>query len=278
MSLDYKNLGQSGVAAEVLENYSVAVAYNTSIAAYSTDGITWTQSTLPASALWRSVTHGDGKFVAVAYNSATSAYSTDGITWTQTTMPTSAGWNSVTPGDGKFVAVAGGYGSTSIAAYSTDGITWTQSTLPSSESWFSVTYGDGKFVTVAYNSDTSAYSTDGITWTQTTMPQSAGWHSVTHGENIVLNESNQYTVPSTKQAITSSIYIANNSSTSQTYSVAVVPNGETLSSIHYIRKDVTIDGNDFHNIPTKITLSAGDQIITEGSSTEVSINIFGVEK
>ena len=59
----------------------VAVAYDSNIAAYSTDGITWTQATLPTTALWRYVTYGDGKFVAVAYENDIAAYSTDGINW-----------------------------------------------------------------------------------------------------------------------------------------------------------------------------------------------------
>ena len=42
---------------------------------------------LPVSANWYSVCYGNGKFVAVAYNSTIAAYSTDGINWTQTTLP-----------------------------------------------------------------------------------------------------------------------------------------------------------------------------------------------
>ena len=96
----------------------VAVVSNSNTAAYSTDGITWTETTMPSSANWYSVTYGDGKFVAVASNSSTAAYSTDGITWTETTMPSSANWYSVTYGDGKFVAVAN---NSSTAAYKIDG-------------------------------------------------------------------------------------------------------------------------------------------------------------
>lgn len=36
---------------------------------------------MPSSAVWKSVTYGNGKFVAVAYNSNQSAYSEDGINW-----------------------------------------------------------------------------------------------------------------------------------------------------------------------------------------------------
>lgn len=296
----------------------VTISYYTSQAAYSTDGITWSAATMPASSGWWGLAYGGDKFVALSdYPSTTAAYSTDGITWTQTTIQSSSGWYSVAYGQGKFVAVSrntsaaystdgitwtasnlpsppsnqdwvvaygndkfvalGQWPDSNFAAYSTDGITWTQTTLPVSAKFYQVVYGDGKFLAAPGNSSSSIYSTDGITWTVSTLPIASA-NSVAYGEKEVTGPANQYTVPSTKEAIISSIYIANNAASSQTYSVAVVPDGETLSSIHYIRKNVTIAANDFQTIDTKITLSAGDQIITEGSSTDVSINVFGVEK
>ena len=100
----------------------VAIASYNTIAAYSTDGINWTEATLPTDAGWVSVCYGDGKFVAVTSNNTIAAYSTDGINWTQATLPTDAGWASVCYGDGKFLAVTS---YNTIAAYSTDGINWT---------------------------------------------------------------------------------------------------------------------------------------------------------
>ena len=56
---------------------------------------------------WQSVCYGNGKFVAVAYHSNYFAYSTDGITWTESTISnTSRYWYSVCYGNDKFVAVA----------------------------------------------------------------------------------------------------------------------------------------------------------------------------
>ena len=237
---------------------------------------------LPVSEDWFSITYGDDTFVAIAYYSDAAAYSTNGITWTQTTMPSSESWRSVTYGDGTFVAVTS-YSDT--AAYSTDGITWTQTTMPSSEAWSSVTYGDGTFVAVASNYyDTAAYSTNGITWTQTTMPSPDNWSSVTYGDaNYQAIEYTQdqtiYTVPSNKEAVISSIFISNTSETSDTYNFAVVPDGETLSDIHNIRKNVVIAGKDFHQIETKITLSAGDSLVALSAATDkLNITAFGVEK
>lgn len=269
-----ESVGFAAVAGKYLSNTT---------AAYSTDGITWTQTTMPASVPWFSVTYGDGKFVAVAGGNfaltASAAYSTNGITWTQTTLPVNAGWFSVTYGDGKFVAVTY-YSST--AAYSTDAITWTQTTLPTNSLWFSVTYGDGTFAAVATDSTTAAYSTDGITWAQTTMPVSSLWSSVAYGEkNIIISTYDPktiYTVPSNTETIVTSIFISNTSNSTETYDFAVVPDGETLSDIHYIRKSVELPANDFNNIETKLTLSAGDQIVAKSLYNNIQINIFGVEK
>jgi hypothetical protein len=95
-------------------NY-VAISSGSNVAAYSTNGTTWTGSTLSSSGTWTSVAHGtvqDGStvedisvFVAVRSGSNAATYSTDGVTWTASTLPASAAWNSVTFGDGRFVAI-----------------------------------------------------------------------------------------------------------------------------------------------------------------------------
>lgn len=156
----------------------VTAAYNGNIAAYSSDGITWTQTTMPVIAKWSSIRYGGGKFVAVSYGSTVAAYSDDGITWTQTTLPTSANWISVCYGGDKFVAVTD---SSDLGAYSSDGITWTQMTLPANVEWQSVCYGGDRFVAVTCHNNVAAYSTDGITWAQTTLPMSMKWYSVCYG-------------------------------------------------------------------------------------------------
>ena len=156
----------------------VAIAWNSSVAAYSEDGITWIETTLPISGQWRSVTYGNGKFVATADSSSVAVYSEDGIIWEQTILPISGQWRSVTYGNGKFVAITCENGH--YAVYSEDGITWEQTTLPISDSWMSVTYGDGKFVAISKDS-LAAYSEDGITWIETTFLASRYWRSVTYG-------------------------------------------------------------------------------------------------
>ena len=166
----------------------VAVGNNSNAFAYSTDGATWTQGTMPSSQYWISICYGNGKFVAVVgggdISSDAFAYSTDGATWTQGTMPSSQYWTSVCYGNGKYVAITL---NSDVFAYSTDGITWTQSTMPSTQLWRSICYGNGKFVTVSTGfiinngSNIFAYSTDGITWTQGTLPSNREWQSVCYG-------------------------------------------------------------------------------------------------
>ena len=51
--------------------YLVAVAAATTAGAYSTNGTTWTASTMPSSSYWTSVTYGNGYFVAVQADGTT---------------------------------------------------------------------------------------------------------------------------------------------------------------------------------------------------------------
>ena len=165
--------------------YVAVSAYsNPNNMAYSTDGISWTEGTMPNTEEdWYSVCYGNGKYVAIAYISDVYAYSTDGISWTEGTLPEWSTWMSVCYGNDKFVAVDGGAGGASTTmAYSTDGISWTQGTISSSnQRWNSVCYGNDKFVAIARDTNIMAYSTDGISWTEGNMPSEQDWYSVCYG-------------------------------------------------------------------------------------------------
>jgi hypothetical protein len=145
--------------------------------AYSTNGITWTDTTMPATGSWVSPAFGDGQFVSVDPSTADAAYSTNGITWTEATLPASGNWVAVTYGGGEFVAITG----LGAVAYSTNGITWSSASMPSGDSgWDSLAYGNGEFVSVADQNGDAAYSANGITWTAATIP-AYGASSVTYG-------------------------------------------------------------------------------------------------
>lgn len=180
MSLNSTSWTETGGVLSSYNWYSIAysataskfVIVSASTAAYSSTGLAWSYSALPATLSWSEVVYGADKFVAVSQstNSITGAYSTDGVTWTASTMPAGT-WKSVAYGAGKFVAVASG----ATAAYSSDGITWTAISLPSTGYWQSLAYspGIGKFVVGRFNSSVAAYSTDGITWTGSTTTSDA---------------------------------------------------------------------------------------------------------
>lgn len=123
----------------------VAVATHVSgTGMYSTDGITWTATTMPEGS-WPSVCYGDGKFVAMSISSEKkAAYSTDGISWTSTEIPASIWWYSVCYGDGMFIAVG-----SNLSLYSSDGIVWSSSDISTAAfSAKSICFGNGKFVAV----------------------------------------------------------------------------------------------------------------------------------
>jgi hypothetical protein len=58
---------------------------------------------MPSNDFWFTVTHGNGKFVAISIGSA-AAYSTDGINWTETTMPAGRSWVSTAHNGGPEMA------------------------------------------------------------------------------------------------------------------------------------------------------------------------------
>lgn len=164
--------------------FAGAAAYSTN-AGYSTDGITWTTTTMPVSAGWFQMTYGNGYFVSLGTGSTTAAISQDAITWTPATLPTSSAWISVTYGNGIFFGLS--YGSPfTTATSSTDGITWTLRALPSPPSgaqWYNVAYGNGIFVITSAVATGAASSTDGITWTTRTLPALISWSGISYGNN-----------------------------------------------------------------------------------------------
>lgn len=161
--------------------------------AYSTDGVTWTQSSLPVPGYWTGGTYGNGKYLAVPYwflynGEKRAVYSTNGIIWSSSTMPSSGVWLGVVYGNGKFISVAGYNGA--ISAASTDGITWTLGTAPMGM-YGRMVFGNGLFATFNYDGAGDIISsTNGISWTKTNLPNplndTGGWNSLIYGNGIFL--------------------------------------------------------------------------------------------
>ena len=98
-----------------------------SIVAYSTNGSSWTASSLPSSSTWVDIAFGSGQFVAVSSSSTKSAYSFNGQTW-YTSNDAIVG-DKLAYGQGVFLAVTSG----STQAYTSEGgSNWTSRTITAS--------------------------------------------------------------------------------------------------------------------------------------------------
>jgi hypothetical protein len=154
----------NGVAWGVDKWVAVNDGFNTT-AASSTDGVTWTARTMPASAYWNAISYNSTSSLWLATTSrTTAATSTDGITWTVRDTgiagPASEIGNANASGSttNRF-GLAMGSPSTAVA-YSTNGITWTKATV-SSANYRDILYGTRWLM----SSDAYlASSTDLVTW------------------------------------------------------------------------------------------------------------------
>jgi hypothetical protein len=86
-----------------------------------------------------------------------------------------------------------------------------------------------------------------------------------------------YTVGSGKQAIVSTITVANRSASASSYRIAVRPAGATLANKHYLAYDVAIAANDTTVLTIGITLTATDVITVYALSANLSFGIYGTE-
>lgn len=86
-----------------------------------------------------------------------------------------------------------------------------------------------------------------------------------------------YTVPGNNSAVVSSVVICNQSSNSASFSLVVLPSGESIGSQHFINFKTPIPGNDSITVTIGLTMSANDSISANISSSNVSVGVFGSE-
>jgi hypothetical protein len=127
----------------------VAVASGGTSAALSTNGTSWSITTLPASEDWSDVAYGNGVFVAISSTVGKPAFSTDGQTWQQSAYEITG--TKICYGQGVFLVLNA---NSDIAWTSEDGFNWKRRTV-TSDPYGAVTFGwvepskDGAFVTVS---------------------------------------------------------------------------------------------------------------------------------
>ena len=86
-----------------------------------------------------------------------------------------------------------------------------------------------------------------------------------------------YTVPSAKEAVVSSISVANLTTTAATFRLAVRPAGESINNKHYIGYDITVGASDSTIITVGLTLATTDIISVYASTANVAFQAFGDE-
>jgi hypothetical protein len=86
-----------------------------------------------------------------------------------------------------------------------------------------------------------------------------------------------YTVPSSTQAVISTITVCNQSATNASYSIAVSNNGAADNASQYIVRGGVVPAADSIGITLGITIDATDIVRCNTSSANVSFNIFGSE-
>jgi hypothetical protein len=86
-----------------------------------------------------------------------------------------------------------------------------------------------------------------------------------------------YTVPAGKQAVVSTVVVANRGSVSALYRIAIRPAAATLANQHYIAFDVMVPAADSTTLTLGLTLAASDVITIYSSTADTSFNVFGSE-
>ena len=86
-----------------------------------------------------------------------------------------------------------------------------------------------------------------------------------------------YTVPASKEAVVSTISVANLTATAATFRIAVRPAGASIANQHYIGYDITVGASDSTLITVGLTLAATDVISVYASTANLAFQAFGDE-
>jgi hypothetical protein len=142
--------------------------------AFTTNGTTWTTTTIWATALASTDILWDGTrfLVTSTDSSANLSHSTDGSTWTR--IDIGNGFSALGyDGSSRYIALNNASSSTARSTTSnpTTAGNWADITLPSAQTWRSIAFGNGIWLAVN-NQDVTATSSNGTTWTTAaTLPQ-----------------------------------------------------------------------------------------------------------
>jgi glucose-6-phosphate dehydrogenase assembly protein OpcA len=86
-----------------------------------------------------------------------------------------------------------------------------------------------------------------------------------------------YTVPASKEAVVSTISVANLTATAATFRIAVRPAGASIANQHYIGYDITVGASDSTLITVGLTLATTDVLSVYASTANLAFQAFGDE-
>lgn len=89
-----------------------------------------------------------------------------------------------------------------------------------------------------------------------------------------------YTVPASKEAVISTISVANLTSTAATFRLILQPSADVSATIlnkQYLAYDITLGASDSTVITIGLTLATGDVIKVYGSTANIAFQAFGDE-
>jgi len=89
-----------------------------------------------------------------------------------------------------------------------------------------------------------------------------------------------YTVPASKEAVISSVSVANLAASTATFDIIVQPSADVSATIldkQYFGKNITVGASDTTIITVGITLATGDVVKINASTATVAFQAFGDE-
>ena len=91
------------------------------------------------------------------------------------------------------------------------------------------------------------------------------------------NDVTLYTVPASTETVISTIIVCNRETASNTFRLAIKPDGGAVANEDYIAYDAIITANDTLTLTLGLTLDASDVISCGASDANVSFSVFGSE-
>lgn len=153
----------------------------------SSDGATWSTTTLPSAANWNGAVFGGGVFVMLPNGGNVCARSTNGTTWTSGTFPSSGAWNL-----GLWDATRSRFfvhmTNAASGAYSSNGTTWTAATGGLSACTTGHVFASGRYIVVGSTSSYATSDDGGASWTSRTLPiaTAGAWRTLSVGTDTLL--------------------------------------------------------------------------------------------